>query len=54
MNSAVASEEKQCWMNRMWNVAKYGGGGSGSTGGASFVLSKLGFTAAGVAKCFCR
>ena len=40
MNSVVASEEKQCWVNRMWNAAKYGGGGAGSAGGASFVLSQ--------------
>ena len=36
----------------MWNAAKYGGGGAGSAGGASFALPKLGFTAAGVAKGF--
>ena len=45
-----ASKEDDCGLQKMWNAVKYGGGGAGTTGGAGFVLSKLGFTAAGVAK----
>merc|ERR1711892_432642 len=47
---AHASKADDCGLQKMWNAVKYGVGGAGTTGGAGFVLSKLGFTAAGVAK----
>ena len=45
-------EPDSCWVKKMVNGAKYGSAGGASMGAGGWLLSKVGFTAAGVAKGF--